>query len=82
MLLKLHAKLAPGQVLIQVNFDPIYTEKWAKSRGWSSLVSERSFTRLWYILSSTIGSSCMQYYTQVDNQLNMLPEMQTLHLNR
>ena len=47
MLLKLHAKLAPGWVLIRVNFDPIQ-EIGPKVRGGRSFVSGPFFARLWY----------------------------------
>ena len=42
VLLKLHAKLAPGWALIQVNFDPIQ-EIGPKVGGGHSFVSEPSF---------------------------------------
>ena len=45
VLLKLHAKLAPGWVLIRVNLDPI-EEIGPKVRGGRSFVSECSFARL------------------------------------
>ena len=38
VLLKLHAKVAPGWALIRVNFDPIQ-KNWAKSRGWLGALS-------------------------------------------
>ena len=48
VVLKLHVKLAPGWVLIQVNFDPIQ-EIGPKVGGGHSFVSELFFTRLRYI---------------------------------
>ena len=48
MLLKLHAKLAPGWALIQVNFDPIQ-ELGPKVGGGHSFMSGPFFTRLRYM---------------------------------
>ena len=47
VLLELHAKLAPGWVLIRVKFDPIQ-EIGPKVRGGRSFVSGRLFARLRY----------------------------------
>ena len=48
VLLKLHAKLTPGWVLIHVNFDPIQ-EIGPKVGGGSYFVSGPFFTRLRYM---------------------------------
>ena len=48
VLLKFHAKLAPGWVLIPVNSDPIQRIG-LKVEGKHSFESGHSFTRLWYI---------------------------------
>ena len=50
VLLKLHAKLAPGRALIQVNFDPIQ-EIGQKVGGGCSFVSGPFFARLRYYLA-------------------------------
>ena len=48
VLLKVHAKLSPGWVLIQLNIDPIQ-EIGPKLGGGHSFVSGPSFARLWYL---------------------------------
>ena len=74
MLLKLHAKLTPGWVLIQVNFDPIQ-EIGPKVGGGRSFVSGPFFARLRYwfheVVSSLFNSSASPSTFSIF-QLNML----------
>ena len=69
VLLKLHAKLAPGWALIRVNFDPVQ-EIGRKVGGGRSFVSGPFFARLRYSHSPTVGPMYASRYQLTQAQLH------------